>query len=106
MDVELLYNSVKTKVKTLAVTVGDGVIDKCGRESHIRLKGLGALMSWGSEKMLMRCSKESHDPAEWTPGPPVEHQENEKDTTLTAIRMGIKILQFLFGFQLPLTRKP
>ena len=37
--------------------------------------------------------------------PPVEHQENEKDTTLTAIRVGVRILQFLIGLQLPLTRK-
>ena len=40
------------------------------------------------EKLLIRCSKESHHPAEWATGPSVEHQENEKDTTLTAIRMG------------------
>ena len=38
-------------------------------------------------------------------GAPVEHQENEKDTTLTAIRVKVKILQFLFGLQLPLTVK-
>ena len=56
--------------------------------------------------MLIRCSKESHHPAEWAPGPPVEHQENNKDTTLTAIRVGVKILKFLFGLQLPLMRKP
>ncbi len=61
---------------------------------------------WGPEKLLIRCSKESHHPAEWTPGPPVEHLENEKDTTLMAIRVGVKILQFLFGLQFPLTRKP
>ena len=48
---------------------------------------------WGPEKLLIRCSKESQHPTEWTPGPPVEHQENEKDTTLTAIRVGVKILQ-------------
>ena len=43
-------------------------------------------MSWGPEKMLIRCSKESHHPAEsWAAGPPVEHQENKEDTTLTAI---------------------
>ena len=58
------------------------------------------------EKLLIRCSKESQHPAEWPPGPPVEHQENEKDTTLTAIRVGVKILQFMSGLQLPLTRKP
>ena len=69
-------------------------------------RGLEALMSWGPEKILIRCSKESHHPAEWTPGPLVEHQENEKDTTLTAIRVRVKILQFLFGLQLPLTVKP
>ena len=27
-----------------------------------------ALMNWGPEKMLIRCSKESQHPAEWTPG--------------------------------------
>ena len=57
-------------------------------------RGLEALMSCDPEKMLIRCSKESHHPAEWTPGPLVEHQENEKDTTLTAIRVGVKIFQF------------
>ena len=45
-------------------------------------------MCWGPEKMLIRYSKGSQHPAEWTPGPPVEHQENEKDTTLTALRVG------------------
>ena len=62
-------------------------------------------MSWGPEKLLKRCSKESHRPAEWASGPPVEPLENEKDTKLTAIRVGVKILQFLFVLQLPLTRK-
>ena len=64
-------------------------------------------LSWGPEKMLIRCSKESYHQAEsWAAGPPVEHQEIKKDTTLTAIRVEVKILQFLFGLQLPLTRKP
>ena len=54
---------------------------RCGRGTHTRPKGLGALMSWGLEKMLIRCSKESHHPAEWASGPPVEHQENKKYTT-------------------------
>ena len=49
-------------------------------------------MSWGPEKMLTRCSKESHHPAEWASRPPVEHQENEKDTTLTAICWGQNIV--------------
>ena len=106
MGVELLYNSVEFDGQ-LAVAVELVTEEtRCGRESHTRLKGLGALMNWGPEKMLIRCSKESHHPAEWTPGPPVEHQKNEKDTMLTAIRVEVKILQFLFGLQLPLTRKP
>ena len=49
---------------------------------------------WGPDKLLIRCSKESQHPAEWNPGLPVEHQENEKDTTLTAIRVGVKIFLF------------
>ena len=39
-----------------------------GRESHTRPKRLGALMSWGPEKKLIRCNKESHHPAEWALG--------------------------------------
>ena len=75
----------------------------CGKESHARLKGpLGPW--WVEDKLLIRCSKESHHPAEWASG--WAALENEKDTTLTAIRLGVKILQFLFGLQLPLTRKP
>ena len=68
---------------------------RCGRESHTRPKGLGALMSWGPEKLLIRCSKENQHPAEWTPGPPVEHQENEKDTMLTAIKVGVKYCSYV-----------
>ena len=49
-------------------------------------------MSWGPEKLLIRCSKESHHPAECAFGPPVEHLENDKDTTLTAIRVGVNSL--------------
>ncbi len=67
---------------------------RCGKESHNRPEGIGAVMSSGPEKMLIRCTKESHHPAEsWAAGPPVEHQENKKDTTLTAIRVGVKMLQ-------------
>ena len=31
-------------------------------------RGLWALRSWGPEKMLIRCRKESHHPAEWPLG--------------------------------------
>ena len=43
-----------------------------------RRSTLEALVNWGPEKMLKRCSKESQHPAEWTPGPPVEHQGKRK----------------------------
>ena len=91
MGVELSYNAVKTEVEC---EFEFQLEQRCGRESHTRPKGLEALMNWGPEKMLIRCSNESQHPAEWTPGPLVEHQENEKDTTLTAIRVGVKIFQF------------
>ena len=70
-------------------------------------RGLGALMSWGPGKLLIRCSKESQKPSRvglWASS--WAALENEKNTTLTAIRVGVKILQFLFGLQLPLTCKP
>ena len=57
VDVELLYNSVKT----VTVTITVGVIDECGREGHTRPKGLlEPLMIWGPEKLLIRCGRESH----------------------------------------------
>ena len=61
---------------------------------------------WGPEKLLIRCSKESQHPADWTPGHSVEHQENEKDITLTAIRLGGQNIAVSIGLQHPLTCKP
>ena len=106
VDVELLYNSVKTKVKTVRVPASwrrsyrRGVVGKAtsGRRGLENPDGV-----WGPEKLLIRCSR---SPSRVGPGPPVEHQENEKDTTLMAIRVGVKILQFMFDLQLPLIRKP
>ena len=78
---------------------------RCGRESHTRPKG--PLMSWGPEKLLIRCSKESHHPAEnRAPGPPVEQLWRTRKTTLTAIRVGGQNVEVMFGLQLPLTIKP
>ena len=78
---------------------------RCGRESNIRPKGLWALMSWGPEKMLIRCRKESHHPAEW----PLDLRLSIRRTRKTQRwrhKFGVKILQFPFSLQLPLTRKP
>ena len=67
---------------------------RCGRESHTRLMGpLGPLMSWGPEKLLIRCSKESHHPAEWASG--WAALENEKDTTLTVKEWGSKCCSYV-----------
>ena len=83
---ELLYNSVKTQLSSgsscSCSRVGDGERwDVVGKATFGRGGPWEALISRGPEKILIRCSKESQHPAEWTPGPPVEHLENEKDTT-------------------------
>ena len=65
-----------------------GVEWRCGRESHTRPKGLGALMNWGPEKMLIRCSKESQHPAEWTPASGEQERHN-----VDGHNNGVKILQ-------------
>ena len=85
----------------------DDLETRSGRESHHTAEGaLGDPSSFG-DPLVTRCGRESQHSAEsWAPEPPVEHQENEKDTTLMAIRVGVNILQSLFSLQLPLTRKP
>ncbi len=94
--IELLYNSVITGSQMSWRS--DELETRCGRENHHPAEGaLG----------VTRCGRESQHSAEsWAPGSPVEHQENEKDTTLMVIRVGVNILQSLFSLQLPLTRKP
>ena len=85
MGVELLYNS---EVKTVELssmdscsTVGDGDRRDMVRKATPGQRGpWEALMSWGPEKMLIRCNKGSHHPAELASGLLVEHQENKKDT--------------------------
>ena len=43
---------------------------------------------WGPEKLLIRCRKESHHPAEWAQGLRLSIWRTRKDTTLTGIRGG------------------
>ena len=92
VGVELIYNSVKTRSQT---EIGRSYRrDVVGKATPGR-RGSGSWLSWGPEKLLIRCSKESHHSAEsWAAGPLVEHLDNEKDTTFTAIRVGVNILQF------------
>ena len=49
MGVELIYNSVKTEVKLVAVRYRTELWARCGRESHIRLKG-----PWGPDDLRSR----------------------------------------------------
>ena len=68
-------------------------------------RGLWALMSWGPEKMLIRCRKESHHPAEWPLDLRLSIKERERHNA-DGHDFGVKILQFMFGLQRPLTVKP
>ena len=55
--------------------------------------------------MLIRCNTESQHPAEWALGLRLSNpreQERQRDDH----NSGVKILQFMFGLQLPLTVKP
>ena len=65
---------------------------ECGRESHTRPKGLGALMNWDPQKMLIRCSKESHHPVEWAPGLRLSIRRTRK-TQHDGHKFGVRILQ-------------
>ena len=79
---------------------------RCDRESHTRPKGLGALMSWGPEKMLIRCSKESHHPAEWALGLRLSSPGERERHNADGHKSGGKNISVMFGLQLPLTCKP
>ena len=79
---------------------------RCGRESHTRPKGLGALMNWGPEKMLIRCNKESHHPAEWPPGLRLSSPGERERHNVDGHKSGGQNISVLFGLQLPLTVKP
>ena len=89
-----IYSSVKTEVRQFQLEIGRSYRRDVVGKSTPGLEGSGPRLNWSPEKMLIRCSKESHHPAEWASGPPVEHQENKKDTTLTAIRVGSKYCSF------------
>ena len=68
-------------------------------------RGLWAQMSWGPEKMLIRCRKESHHPAEWPLDLRLSIKEQER-YNVTAIRVRGQNISVMFGLQFPLTRKP
>ena len=65
-------------------------------------RGLGP---WWAE-VRIRCNKESHHTEEWGPRPPVEQHWRTRKTQRDGRNSGVKMLQFMFGLQLPLTVKP
>ena len=86
------YYIAQSRRKSSASWVRVPVEWRCGSESHTKPKGLGALMNWGPEKMLIRCSKESQHPAEWTPGFRLSIWRTKK-TQRDGHKFGVKILQ-------------
>ena len=55
--------------------------------------------------MLIRCSEENHHPAEWTPGLRLSIRRTRK-TQCDGHKSGGQNISVLFGFELPLTRRP
>ena len=92
MGVKRLYNSVEFDKP------GELKIGRSWRRDVVRKATPGrrgpqeALMNWGPEKMLIRYSKGSHHPAEWTPASGEQERHN-----VMAKSVGVKILQFMFG---------
>ena len=74
------------------VGVGEGR-DVVGKATFGRGGPREALMSWGPEKMLIRCNEESHHPAEWALGlrlsSPGERERHNADSH----NFGVKIFQ-------------
>ena len=52
-----------------------------------------ALMNWGPEKMLIRCSKESHHPAEWALGLRLSSPRERERHNADGHKFGVKIFQ-------------
>ena len=102
--IELLYNSVRQEVRRVEDQTSwrsgsrstDESETRCGRESHHLAEGaLGTPDGvWGPDQFERRCWNENMSQRGWVSRPPVKHQENEKDTTLMAIRVAVNILQF------------
>ena len=58
MGVKLLYNSVKTEVRSVGDQLETELEDKMGKGKARQAEGaIGALISWGPEKLLIRCCR-------------------------------------------------
>ena len=102
--IEWASNDNITELSSTASWVRVPVEWKYCRESHARPKGLGALMNWGPEKMLIRCSKESQHPAEWTLGLRLSIRRTRRHN-VDGHKLGGQNIAVMFDLQLPLTVK-
>ena len=97
--VELLFNSVKTEVQVVCCIRVPGRSDADRRDVVRKAtsgrRGLWALMSWGPEKMLIRCVKKAITQKSGPWGSGWAAQANKKDTTLTVITMGSKYCSYV-----------
>ena len=58
-------------------------------------RSLWALMSWGPEKMLIRCNKESQHPAEWALGLRLSSPREQERHNVTVITVGSKYCSYV-----------
>ena len=63
-------------------------------------------MGWGPEKMLIRCNKESHYPAEWALGLRLSSPGERERHNADGHKFGGQNIAVMFDLQLPLTVKP
>ena len=63
-------------------------------------------MSWGPEKMVIRCSKESHHPAEWAQGLWLSRPKERERHNADGHKFQGQNIAIIFNLQLPLTVKP
>ena len=87
--------------------VGDGVRrDLVGKATPGREGPREALMSWGPEKMVTRCSKGSHHPAEWARGFRLSSPKELERHNADGHKFWGQNIAVMFDLHLPLTVKP
>ena len=101
--IEWALNYYITQSRQLQLEIGRSYRrDVVGKATSGR-RGLGVLMSWGPGKLLIRCSKESHHPAEWASSWASGERERHN---VDGHKSGGQNIAVLFDLQLPFTRKP
>ena len=81
-------------------------LDVVGKATPGRGGPRKALVSWGPEKMVRRCSKESHHPAEWARGLRLSSANERERHNADSHKFWGQNIAVMFDLQLPLTVKP